>query len=273
MSILYASIGSQRRQYDPDARLYLGLVENALGTTATATQRQAISNFIKAEKAASRWDSHKRLYLPIWGNAAANAICMVSRSSGTFVGGVTHGAGFVQGDGSTGYFDTGVNMRTTFGAVIDSVVGSMFCLCHQADSRSDRRAHMGAQNGGDNGIIEQFDGSNSVGIRTFSSRLDVSGPRTGIFHGASLAGRANRFGLRRSSGGVASTVNTSPNSIFAASAELACMARNAAGVRDLHHNGRFGAFGVAVGIDLAGATEQTLNLKTLWETCTGLTLP
>lgn len=273
MSVLYASIGSQRRQYDPDARLYLGLVENALGTTATATQRQAISDFIKTEKAASRWDLHKRLYLPIWGNAAANAICMVSRSSGTFVGGVTHGAGFVQGDGSTGYFNTGFNMRTVFGAVGESAVGSIFCLCHQADSRSDRRIHMGSQNSGDSGSIEQFDGSSSVGARTFSTRIDVSGSRTGIFHAASLAGRANRFILRRSSGAVASAVNTSFNSIYAASADLACMARNAAGVRDLHHNGRFGIFGAAVGIDLAGATEQTLSLKTLWETCTGLTLP
>jgi len=98
---------------DPDARLYIAAVEAVLPSNNIATAlpnasnpKRIISDFIKAEKAASRWTLHKRIYLPIYANAAASAVDIVSQTSGEFtLSGVTHAAGYVQGDGTSGYFD------------------------------------------------------------------------------------------------------------------------------------------------------------------------
>jgi hypothetical protein len=79
----------------PDAAYIAALT--AAGATVTAPQQAAISTFISDEIAAGRWDGIKRLYFPVWGVAAANAICMKSLTSCTFNGAVTHGAGYIQG--------------------------------------------------------------------------------------------------------------------------------------------------------------------------------
>jgi len=88
---------------DPNAKSYIDAVV-AAGATVTPTQRNAINAFVKSEKANSRWTMQKRLYLPIWGVAAPNAIDMVGLTSGSFVGGVTHTAGYVTSNGTSGHF-------------------------------------------------------------------------------------------------------------------------------------------------------------------------
>ena len=127
---------------DPDASAYVTTIETALGTTIEAALPSAINpkrliyNFIKAEKAAGRWSLHKRIYLPIYNNSAASAVDMVSRTSGTFLGlsgSVTHAAGYVQGDGTSGYF----NMLTSPPDVgITASQGSLFALVKSADTIS-----------------------------------------------------------------------------------------------------------------------------------------
>lgn len=112
---------------DSDALAYVNAITIA-GATVSISQQAAISDFVKAEKAAGRWTTIKRLYLPIWGVAAANAICMVSLTSGRWVGGVTHAAGYVQGDGSTGYFNTETPSVTFFGSGANSVTAGALRL-------------------------------------------------------------------------------------------------------------------------------------------------
>jgi hypothetical protein len=99
-------LGGGSLTLDPDARAYIAAVETA-GGTVSATQRTAVSDFYRAGKSAGWYSSIKRLYLPIWAAAAPNAICM-TRADQRHV--QRHGdswRGYVQGDGSTGYFDTG----------------------------------------------------------------------------------------------------------------------------------------------------------------------
>jgi hypothetical protein len=91
---------------DPDAKAYIAAVETA-GATVSGGQKAAINTFFKTGKSEGWYSNIKRLYLPIWAAAAPNAIDMIDLGSGTFNGGVTHAAGYVQGNGSTGYFDTG----------------------------------------------------------------------------------------------------------------------------------------------------------------------
>ena len=257
------------------AGAYISAVETALGSSITSTQKGALNAFVLAEQAAGRWTSHKRLYLPIWANAAANAICLKSLASGTFAGTVTHGAGYVQGDGSTGYFDTGLNMRTTFAAApgADAAVGAISCLCYAADSRADRRVYMGAQSGSDSGIVEQIT-SAGVGGRAFSTHLACSGStRTGVILVCSRTGRADRYVQRLTSGGLTTANDTVSNPVYASSNTLTLMARNAGASRDLFFNGKIGSGGVHYEMTEASGSAYIANLKTLWETCTGLTLP
>jgi len=83
----------------------------AAGATVTSTQQAAISTFISGEIAAGRWSKHKRLYFPIWGLAAANAICMKSLISGTFSGSVTHTSeGVNVTTGGAGNMNTNTNL-------------------------------------------------------------------------------------------------------------------------------------------------------------------
>jgi hypothetical protein len=98
-------LSSSASGLDPDAKGYIDAVVTA-GATVSATQKKAINTFVKTGKSDGWYSSIKRMYLPIWASAAPNAIDMIGRTSGTFNGTVTHGAGYVQGDGSTGYFNT-----------------------------------------------------------------------------------------------------------------------------------------------------------------------
>jgi hypothetical protein len=259
---------------DTDAAAYIAAVESALGSSITATQASAINTFYKAEKAAGRYSTHKRLYLPIWANAAANAIDIITLTSGTFSGTVTHGSGFVQGDGSTGSFLSNINMRTTFTAAAggDPSVGSMSVLCYKEDTRNTRAVYWGASNVSDQGVIEQLDNSVSSG-RTFSPSVQIANPRTGAFFACSRTGKNDRFYQRLTSAGLSTTRSTVLNGVYAPSSAPRLMARNNNGTADLHHNGRFGAAGVSLEMTEAEGADYLSNLKTLWETCTGLTLP
>lgn len=109
MNILSVISASRRRViYDDDAALLFPLLATA-GATVSDAQKLLISDFIAAEKTASRWALGKRFFLPIWGLSAANAIDWVSRTSPSFSGTVTHGAGFAKGNGSSGRLLIGTN--------------------------------------------------------------------------------------------------------------------------------------------------------------------
>jgi hypothetical protein len=75
-------------QAGPEAAYVAALT--AAGATVTAPQQAAISTFMSGEIAAGRWNGHKRIHFPVWGLAAANAICMKSLTSGTFTGAFLH---------------------------------------------------------------------------------------------------------------------------------------------------------------------------------------
>jgi hypothetical protein len=70
----------------------------------TLTKINALDAFIKGEKTAGRWNGHKRIYFPVWGSAVANALCMKTLLSGTFVGGWTHSNQAAAANDVNGYF-------------------------------------------------------------------------------------------------------------------------------------------------------------------------
>ena len=253
---------------DPDAKAYVNAVI-ATGISVTSTQRNAINDFIKAEKDASRYASIKRLYLPIWGTAAANAIDMVTRASGTFVNSPTHGAGFVQGNGSTSYFDTGVNWKSLGLSESDATIGTI--------------NYTG--NGGPNQTSIGVGEAIATGLRVSSQNSPLlpqcSWAGAGIVRGAigtsgiQMASRKSGATtmIRRAAGGITSDTNAGAVTGTVINRSILVMANGALGLANQYSTAQIGGSYIGAGLDLAALTAFSLNWRTLWETCTGLTLP
>jgi|688.fasta_scaffold135969_4 hypothetical protein len=269
MSLLYSRIAASRR--DADATAYISAIRTA-GATVTAAQRDYINDFIRGEKIASRWDLMKRLYLPIWGVAAANAICLRSLTSGTFVGSVTHGAGFVLSDTTTGYMDTNVGL-TTLGLSLSSY---HFAGLYKASSAKANSNLFGSQSGAN--VNRMFITGTTMTADLSSVTLGratgtvASGDRLGIFTFSGAA--SNRFLKQRKTSGVSTlgstttTITAQPNNL-----NVAFLARNNSGAIDSFCGEEIGAFSIGLELTDAQDTAYSLALKNLWEGATGLTLP
>ena len=270
MSLLYSRIGASRQ--DADATAYVSAIRTA-GATVTAAQRDYINDFIRAEKIANRWDSIKRFYLPIWGVAAANAICMRSLASGTFVGTVTHASGYAQGNGSTGYLNTNTDFVTQ-GLTLSS--GFMFALTI-LDATQDFDRFLGAGIGTNESSL----------IHRTTPRLDCRYSNIGsgqitlaIASNTGVAAFSRISGTRRLSvrktAGVTSNSNTSVDTGTIPSSNMLVMAYNNANTgvtMSAASNAQFGAVGFGLGLTSADTDAFTLAIKNLWEGTTGLTLP
>jgi hypothetical protein len=243
----------------------------AAGGTVTAAQRDYINDWFRGEKIASRWDSIKRFYLPIWGVAAANAICLRSLISGTFNGGVTHGAGFVQSNGTTGWFDTGVTPGTL------GLSSSTAYLCALAKTEMIASRAIGSRNS----ISQDMSLSRSAlslacGIMTNSNNAGLLQSATtcsGILSGSRVGG--TRFVARRITSGRSNLASvTDSNFGTTPTVNIALLANNivTTGPSGFTNN-EFGAFAIGTGLTDSEDSAFTLALKTLWEGTTGLTLP
>jgi hypothetical protein len=267
--------GGALARLDADAKAYIDAVV-AAGATVSGTQKNAINNFIKSEKSASRWSLLKRLHFPIWSVSAANAIDMVTRASGTFVGGVTHASGYVQGNGSTGYFNFG-SSPAGFGLTASN--GMIFALCNLADTAIDARTLIGSTNNigfeaidsQNTSTIRMYYGNGIVGQGQLSTSLSPRSAHAGIFT-ASYDGTTRNL-RRRTSTGASSLISTTGIAYFVSNNNIFAMALNSVGTPVRHHNGRFGAYGLGLSMSNTDADAFSANMKTLWETSTGLTLP
>jgi hypothetical protein len=266
---------------DIDAQLYLAEVQAALGATTieaalpnATNPRKIISDFYRAEKDAGRWSLFKQFHLPIYNNAAANAIDLVARYVGEFsLSGVTPAAGYVQSDGLSGYFDfkntpveLGLSMsdayqfalaKTAFGPTSARVIGSRIAAGQDfnltaLDGTSFRSAIM----------------SNSSGAPIISS----SNAMTGILTSSRKSGV--RFVGRRSSGGYENLGSITNSDVgLTPDIDIYAMAGNTLGTAASFTNNQWGSYGVGLGLTDTQNSGFTGNLKTLWENLTGLTLP
>jgi hypothetical protein len=270
----YQLNGTQTSGLDPSAKAYINAVV-AAGATVSGEQRTAINNFYKTGKSDGWYSSLKRMYLPIWGVAAPNAICMTSLTSGTFVGTVTHGAGFASTDGTTGHFifngaSSSLGLTTSSGSVfvlttaISAIVGSAL-LGRGQDSTQTRTGFVG---GG--GSIRSFQVSSSTPLSY------TEADSRGILI-ASRTSTLTTSGYKRTSSGFTTTVNEGSSTSTAVSSvtPVTMMASNTAGVVSSFAPStvRYGIYGMGLGLTSAQSTDLSLALKNLWEVTTGLTLP
>ncbi len=259
--------------FDRMAARYIKAVETA-GATVTSTQKDAINAFFKTGKSEGWISSLRRMYLPIWAAAAPNAIDMMTVTSGTFVGGVTHSAGFVQGDGTTGYFNTTANLLSN-GLTPSSGYFSVLSLNDQTASGG---CFYGSGSGSNSLLLRenpigstQYMYSNFTGIGTAS----VVSSRIGILSFSRFGG--DRYlAIRIASGRTELLRITGANSGNIVGSNLLMMARNNSDTANFptnYSNSQIGGFAFGLGFSANDDASFTIALKTLWETSTGLTLP
>jgi hypothetical protein len=261
---------------DPDAVAWVNSVIAKGGTLFTgefATKRLA-SDYYTALKTDSTGDLYSllgRIYFPVWGVHLANAICAKSLLSGSFVGTVTAGEGYVLGDGSTGYFNPG-----SWSGIVDSNVDEISLMFisrtapstnirtmmgsrHSAGSITRMRTESSISSFGSGDGIISGDLRGRVGIYT-AQRLGVNG----AFY--------NRSNVDRVELGTASNFSGSiPNNPVS---PILCNNSATAGTNlSQFWNGQSGGYSVGRFMTNAQDAAFSLNTKQFYESLTGLTLP
>ncbi len=256
---------------DPDAKAYINTIVSA-GATVTSTQRNAINTFYKTAKKDGFYTPIKRFYLPIWGIAAPNAVDLITTTSGTFAGGVTHGAGFIQGNGTTGRFDLGVSPDTLglvdgsaslSALVYASQVGTGFRVVHGLTQVSPSRKNLRFSRSGTTTGFEFGVGANNLSDTNFN----------GIYIGSETASNSRYSRVRRSGGVTSLATNTTSFTGGYPTINPQVMAANNSGSFANFSSDQIGSTHIGLAMTTTQADAFTAALKTLWETCTGLTLP
>jgi len=263
---------------DPDAVAWIDAVIAAGGTLydSAAATKQLASDYFTALKTDSTGNLHALLgrdYHPVWQVAAANAICAKSLTSGTFVGTVTHGVGFVQGDGSTGYFNTGISPNSLGLSPSSAMFG---CVLTTSPSATGMRT-FGCQTG--TASLDTFE-TTSEELRTgsygvvFNASLPAGFARTsGIILNSRQSLTSCKLIVRQSSGVFVSAEQTAAAS-GSISDSLVGMARNSGGAITAFSNGRHaGFFAGGTNVNHAMSEKFTLIRKQFYEALTGLTIP
>jgi hypothetical protein len=270
-ALAYQLNGTQASGLDPSAKAYINAVV-AAGATVNSTQRNAINNFYKTGKVAGWYSSLKRNYLPIWGVAAANAIDMIGLTSGTFVGGVTHAAGFVRGNGSTGHFNTGVSLSGA-GCLQDST--SLFAMTRFNGALLNTQRFMGGQDTSNNtrAWIERYgSGAGPNNGSALGSAVDTDNR---YFFIRSRTGSEFRFNGRYRNGVYETRASDTAASLDIMTVQnMVMMAINANGVIQDYSNSSmdFCSYGFGLGFTEAQSELFGEATQNLWEDCTSLTL-
>lgn len=248
-------------QLDPDAAAYISAITSA-GATVSPTQSAAVNAFVISEKLADRWSSLRRLYFPIWGVAAANAICMKSLTSGVFSGSVTHSAGFVQGDGTNGKFSTSATLSSMGITSRENWIGFLMNDTPVTANTSLYYADFFL-------FMRRYASGNTIQVTSDSGNVFWAG-QTGnaILSTVSTTESGLRFYQRTQSARtlIGSSLNVSA---IRFPSVIDWMGNATHGFNNKKH----GSFWVGLPVSDDGDSAFTSNLKTLWETCTGLTLP
>jgi len=256
---------------DSDAAAYIALIEGD-GVSVSSAQKTAIDNFYTTGKSEGWYSKLSRFFLPIWGSAAPNAECLVSGTTGVFTGNVTQGSGFIARADSTGFFDTSANAASLTGVDNDSAWLGVLVKTATGNDQ-----YLGAQSGTNLFLLRSIaGGGGSITSEIMSSvggRFNTSsGGNAGIISARRLSGtRANikRTSSARSVLGSSTdaSVGTPP------SLNMYALQKNNAGSPTSGAGSEIGAFWFGQGVTDQQDSDCTAAVKTLWETCTGLSLP
>ena len=254
---------------DSDALAYIGLLEGD-GVSLSSAQKTAIDTFYVTGKNEGWYTHLKRAYFPVWGAAAPNARCLVSSTSGTFVGSVGQSAGFIEGNG--GYFKPDSN-----GGLDDLSLTQT--NCHMAilvkSHPESNRPLAGNESGGSRFSLRcTNEESDLIWLlhQTTSNAAKIEGKTAGIFVGT---GNTSVSTTLLQKGRLSEQEDTSTQTaVSLPSGEPFLLGRSIAGAAssvlpsDIHAG--FWSYGTSLH---SKRSEFAAAMKALWETVTGLTLP
>jgi len=257
---------------DADAQAYITAIEGD-GVSVSGAQKVALSNFVVAQKLSGAWVKQKRLFFPIWGVVAANARCMISAASGTFTG-MTHAAGYVQGNGTSEYFDVGAAM----GAL--GMTNADFSMTHlvyaEETSFGTAKVISGIIDGSNYFAVTSQSTTSLRNIRFASPARDDTETFARTSHNGVLM--STRDGgddliLRRGNSGFATVFTyTVAASGTLPTSNLIYGGLNAGGTAGNFTDSKFSAAAYGLGMSVSEASAFSADLETLFETCTGLSL-
>ena len=265
-------LSSNASGIDADAKAYIDAVV-AGGGTVSGAQRNAINTFYKTGKSDGWYSSIKRLYLPIWGVAAPNAIDMIGLTSGTFVGGVTHASGYVQGNGTSGSLLLNANLPTMGVGHTNIAMGG---LCYIAPTLFGRNLFSSFDNVSQmvdllsasailiNSSIGSFFLAGDASLATANAAAQ-RGVIIGSYDGTSRFTKIRRSGGITTGTGLSAATGATPTSTPRFMAD----SRNASGWSDAG----YGAFYISSGLTTSNADSFITAIENLCEGTTGLTLP
>jgi hypothetical protein len=193
---------------------------------------------------------------------------MVSGTSGSFVGGVTHAAGYVVGNGTTGYFGA----DTTIGTLGISGANAMIFVGIYESTATAAALH------GLRGASTQRFYIGGVSSTSYSFRCPVTSTGDDIIIARApgvLVGGSENTNSRYLVYNAGTSTSTVTSAIVLPDIAPYFLAANNAGSGAVwHSNEKCGFYGVGVAPSSQAVSEQFhASLRTLWETCTGLTLP
>jgi hypothetical protein len=193
---------------------------------------------------------------------------MVGLTSGTFVNSPTMGSGFIKGNATSQYF----NINTTLGSLGITSGNGSYIIGLKAESSTNIRGNLGAVNTGGYVVDFRFDTVSGRRLAWLTTDTSTSGTfdtsqRSGVIVATrtstsqySVHNHTSDLGTVVYSGGVP-TVNPF------------IMARNNNGTADLFSDSEIAFFGFGLGLSATNAKAYALEMKNLWQNCTGLTLP
>jgi hypothetical protein len=252
---------------DPDALAYISAL-TATGITVSESRNNAITTFIGSEKAAGRWDKHKRIYLPVWQLAAANAICMKSLTSGTFSGSITHEAKGVKVNNNS---NGNMNTNTNLGALGITNTSYHFAMLLPEGPEENYSIPFSVNDFSTNSIFTFWnDGFSSLRImeRALSDGSFLTNlPSIITIGNDSVAGNIYFKEHTSDSTGIGTIAGSVATALSSANLFILGLSNGSAGM-----NSPIGAFSTSTELSSAQDVAYVAALKTLWEACTGLTL-
>jgi hypothetical protein len=262
---------------DPDAKLYIATVQAALGATTieaalpnATNPKKIISDFYKAEKDAGRYSLHKRIFLPIYNNLAANAVDAITRDSGTFAGTVTVAPGYVQGNGTTGYFDSGASLGGVGGS---NASGSIWFITPLRANATLRVEGVNGAIGDRATLLTNIGNVIEYALPSLTTLTSLATSPGGITIGSTIT-TSSRFVKNLSGSTFGTAANTTLDTATIPTGNLYFLARNNNNDGLIgQHTERRGGYGFGLGLTEVQAEGYALNLKSLYESLTGLTLP
>jgi len=257
---------------DPDALAYITAIEGD-GVSVSGAQKVYLSDLYVGAKAIGAYTALKRFHFPVWGVAAANARCLVSATSGTFSGGVTHGAGYITGDGATGFFDVGSDPATLGLSISSAWMGALW-------TNAAGNAQAGClQNASTALVLVHFTTTTPDILRseicgqTRRYSDNVTTDPNGIFSANRRSG-VTRHRQLISSGLDVDVDHTDTDAGTIPTINFYWLARNNSGTADQFFSAtRHGAMWLGTGVSGDIDEDFSALVKTAWEGITGLSLP